>query len=346
MNTSRAPKPPAFTAVDHLLARLLLGVGRDRVLEIEDDAVGRQACAPSRWRGRSSPACRARCGADGWSWVASQIRYSVAASQELCQRVRQCDAPTQNAWLAGVDGCAGGWIVAFVRPDGGEARLRIVPRFADVLAAPERPAIVAVDMPIGLPERVGTGGRAAENAVRPLLGARQSSVFSVPSRAAIYAADYREACRIALATSEPPRKVSKQLFNIAPKIREVDEALRADADAPARVFEVHPELAFWRLNGERALTEPKKVKSRPYEPGLALRREPADRRRPAGRRGRTPRRPRARPPTICSTRWPAPRSRGGSTPDRAQPFPDPPPRDAFGLRDGDLGMTFARTLEP
>ena len=38
------------------------------------------------------------------------------------------------------------------------------------------------------------------------------------------------------------------------------------------MFEVHPELAFWRLNGERALTEPKKIKSRPYEPGLALRR--------------------------------------------------------------------------
>ena len=103
----------------------------------------------------------------------------------------------QNAWLAGVDGCTGGWIAAFVRPQGDEARMRIVPRFADVLSAPERPEVVAVDMPIGLPERVGIGGRAAENCVRPLLGARQSSVFSVPSRAAIYAADYGEACRIA-----------------------------------------------------------------------------------------------------------------------------------------------------
>ncbi|MEA3026689.1 MAG: hypothetical protein QOF91_1974, partial [Alphaproteobacteria bacterium] len=154
----------------------------------------------------------------------------------------------QNTWLAGVDGCAGGWIVAFVRPQSAEARLRIVPRFADVLSATERPAVVAVDMPIGLPERVGAGGRAAENGVRPLLGARQSSVFSVPSRAAIYAANYGEACRIAQTTSEPPRKVSKQLFNIAPKIREVDEALRAASDAAERVFEVHPELAFWRLN--------------------------------------------------------------------------------------------------
>ena len=131
-------------------------------------------------------------------------------------------------WLAGVDGCPGGWIAAFVRPVNNEIRLRMLPRFADVLSAPEAPAIVAVDMPIGLPERTGLGGRAAENAVRPLLGARQSSVFSVPSRAATYAADYREACRLALETSDPPRKVSKQLFNIAPKIREVDATLRRE----------------------------------------------------------------------------------------------------------------------
>ena len=39
------------------------------------------------------------------------------------------------------------------------------------------------------------------------------------------------------------------------------------------MFEVHPELAFWRLNGGRALTEPKKVKGKVYEPGLRLRRQ-------------------------------------------------------------------------
>ena len=177
-----------------------------------------------------------------------------------------------DLWLAGVDGCPAGWIVAFVRPQGSEARLRIVPRFADVLAAPEAPAIIAVDMPIGLPERTGLGGRAAENAVRPLLGARQSSVFSVPARAAIYAHDYADACARALQTSDPPRKVSKQLFNIAPRIREIDTLLREHSAAAARVFEVHPEVAFWRLNGGQPLSEPKKVKSRPYEPGLALRR--------------------------------------------------------------------------
>src|SRR5690349_2487520 len=127
-------------------------------------------------------------------------------------------ANDQSAWLAGVDGCSGGWLVAFLQPEGGATHVRIVPRFADILSAPEQPALIAVDMPIGLPERTGLGGRAAENAIRPLLGARQSSVFSVPSRPAIYATSYAEACQIAAASSDPPRKVSKQLFNIAPKI--------------------------------------------------------------------------------------------------------------------------------
>jgi predicted RNase H-like nuclease len=123
---------------------------------------------------------------------------------------------SDGTWLAGADGCPIGWVVAFARPAGEQVHVRIVPRFADVLAAPESPAIIAVDIPIGLPARVGYGGRAAENAVRPLLGARQSSVFSVPSRAALAAQDYRDACRIALETSDPPRMVSKQLFMIAP----------------------------------------------------------------------------------------------------------------------------------
>ena len=236
----------------------------------------------------------------------------------------------QNAWLAGVDGCAAGWVAAFVHPQGGETRVRIVPRFADVLSAPERPAVVAVDMPIGLPERVGAGGRAAESCVRPLLGARQSSVFSVPSRAAIYAADYREACSIAAATSEPPRKVSKQLFNIAPKIREVDQALRSKPGAAKQVFEVHPEVAFWRLNGERALTEPKKVKSRPYEPGLVLRRGlliaagmPADIVNSAPPKG-------AAADDLLDALACAATTRRIHL-GLAQPFPNPPPRDAHGL---------------
>ncbi|MBM3527787.1 MAG: DUF429 domain-containing protein [Alphaproteobacteria bacterium] len=233
-------------------------------------------------------------------------------------------------WLAGVDGCAGGWIAAFVHPTGGDIGIRIVPRFADVLAAPEAPAIVAVDMPVGLPERAGYGGRAAENAVRPLLGARQSSVFSVPSRAAVYANGYREACQAALATSEPPRKISKQLHNIAPKIREVDTAMRASAADAARTFEVHPEVAFWRLNGERALTEPKKVRSRPYPPGLALRRRLLIAAGlPAAAVEAVPPKGAAADDLLDALACAAVARRIHAR--MARPFPDPPPRDEFGL---------------
>ena len=233
-------------------------------------------------------------------------------------------------WLAGLDGCRAGWVAAFVRAAGDEARVRIVPRLADVLAAPEAPTIVAVDMPIGLPDRIGPGGRGPERAIRPLLGARQSSVFPVPPRAAIYAPDFGAACTAALAASDPPRRVSKQLFMIAPKIREVDEFLRANPAGADRVYEVHPELAFWRLNGERALAEPKKVKGVCYEPGLALRRR-----------------------LLIAAGMPAPivngsAPRGAGADDlldalacaaiarrlhagKARSFPDPPSRDAFGL---------------
>jgi len=236
----------------------------------------------------------------------------------------------RDVWLAGVDGCRAGWIAVFMRSGSSETRVRVFDRFADIPRADVAPAIIAVDMPIGLPDRAGPGGRDAERAVRPLLGARQSSVFSVPSRAALEAADYGSACTVALATSEPPRKISRQLFMITPKIREVDACLRADPALAKRVFEVHPEAAFWRMNGERALTEPKKVKSRPYEPGLAQRRAllaaagvphaPIDAIPPRGAAADD-----LLDATACAVV--AGRIHAGT----ARPFPDPPPRDSYGL---------------
>lgn len=237
---------------------------------------------------------------------------------------------TGESWLAGIDGCPGGWLTVFVRSSGDDVRVRLVAAIRDIIMAPECPTVIAVDAPIGLPERAGPGGRAAENAVRPLLGARQSSVFSVPSRAAIDAKDYASACAVAFASSDPPRKVSKQLFMIAPKIRELDMLLRAEPAAVARVFEVHPEVAFWRLNGERALDEPKKVKGRLHEPGLALRRRllieagfPAE---PLA--GQPPKGAAADDVLdACACAAIARRIKRGL----ARPFPDPPQRDAYGL---------------
>jgi predicted RNase H-like nuclease len=241
-------------------------------------------------------------------------------------------------WVAGADGCRAGWIVALasVQHNGIEirdpftVRVRVLTKFADIFAAPEQPGVVAVDIPIGLPARIGPQGRGPERAVRPLLGERQSSVFAVPSRSAVYAPDYGTACRLALETSDPPRKVSKQLFMIAPKIREVDRALRNAPALIGRVFEVHPEVAFWGLNGRQALPEPKKLKGRPFAPGLALRRNillkhgfseaVTEQAAPAGAAADD-----LLDALACAAI--ARRILAG----RATPFPDPPLRDEFGL---------------
>ena len=116
--------------------------------------------------------------------------------------------------VVGVDGCPGGWIAVRWAETVSHHLCR---SFADIVALDA--AVVAVDMPIGFPQG---SGRAAEREVRQRLGERQSSVFSVPSRAAVMCADYREACAANLASSDPPKKVSKQIFHIFPKMREID----------------------------------------------------------------------------------------------------------------------------
>ncbi|PTW63472.1 putative RNase H-like nuclease [Breoghania corrubedonensis] len=148
-------------------------------------------------------------------------------------------------------------------------RIALLGNFSGLLALDPAPAVFAVDMPIGLAGRSGLGGRGPERHVRRHLGARQSSVFSLPARASVMCEDYREACRVALATSEPPRKVSKQAFNLFPKIREIDALMTPELEA--RVYEVHPELGFWRLNGGTEMSLPKKIRNEGSMPGIEQR---------------------------------------------------------------------------
>lgn len=176
-----------------------------------------------------------------------------------------------SRWVAGLDGCRRGWLAVLIDMEGEAAhRLRLLTAFAEVFSLPEAPEKIAIDIPIGLPERAIIGGRLCCNALRRRLGDRRSAVFAAPARMAVMESDYACACAVAFTLSDPPRRVSKQCFNIFPKIREVDAAM-----TPAlqdRVRESHPEGAFWAMNGATPLKEPKKMKSRPYPPGLALRR--------------------------------------------------------------------------
>ncbi|MBD1546908.1 DUF429 domain-containing protein [Roseibium aggregatum] len=180
--------------------------------------------------------------------------------------------PDGPDWVAGVDGCRAGWVAVLWRlGEPAEVRLAVFSSFSEVLKHSPTVSVIAVDMPIGLPDRIGAGGRGPEKAARRHLGERQSSVFAVPARSAVYAEDYAQACEIAQTTSEPPKKVSKQAFYLFPKIREIDGLMTPELEA--RVYEVHPELAFWRLNNGEAMSLPKKIKSRANGPGLDQRRD-------------------------------------------------------------------------
>jgi predicted RNase H-like nuclease len=249
--------------------------------------------------------------------------------------------PPPGMDVAGVDGCKAGW-VAVMRRGGGAPQVGVFARFADLVDALGPTATIAVDMPIGLPDRVGHGGRGPERLVREKLGQRQSSVFSIPSRAAVFAetedfttveawyAAHRRASLVARATSEPQRAISIQAFGIFAKIRELDALLRARPGLSERVIESHPEAAFWRLNGQAEMNLPKKIRGRINPEGMAERKR------------------RLETCGLDRAFLDAPPPRGAGEDDvldaaavlqvaqrhalgLAIPFPDPPGRDAHGL---------------
>lgn len=181
--------------------------------------------------------------------------------------------------MLGVDACRAGWI-GVVPPacprDGGAARAYFAPRVADLVAladADGEVAVVAVDMPIGLPDglrgvhpgvhpdarpggpapprghegAVPTGGRGRRRAdvlARKELGPRWRSVFMTPVRAAIEADDYATA--VAVNRRLTGGGVSRQAFGLKEKLLEVERWVR---EAGRRVVEIHPELSFARLAG-------------------------------------------------------------------------------------------------
>jgi predicted RNase H-like nuclease len=150
-------------------------------------------------------------------------------------------------WAAGVDGCPGGWIVVLAGMSTSTERpvqmsSRLCAAFEQVLALPECPLSIAVDMPIGLLERAAPGGRSCDREARAVLGRpRASSVFSPPTRKALVARRYEEVAALNGAG------MSKEAFNILPKIREVDALM--DAALQDTVVEAHPELAFLGFAG-------------------------------------------------------------------------------------------------
>jgi predicted RNase H-like nuclease len=127
----------------------------------------------------------------------------------------------------GVDACPGGWI-AIATSDLRYKQALVTRSFAEMLNAFSSAPVIAIDIPIGLPE---VGRRPSDEEARQFVGPRRSSVFFTPSRLLL----------------ENPwaagRGISRQAHGLAPRIIEVER------DLNERIYEVHPEVSFAAMKG-------------------------------------------------------------------------------------------------
>jgi predicted RNase H-like nuclease len=132
-----------------------------------------------------------------------------------------------------------------------DLQYRLCTHFREVLQLHPTPAVIAVDIPIGLLARYRAGGRRCDQVARRLLGRRASCIFSPPSRTVLHATDYEQVRTHGL---------SRQAYGILPKIRQVDRVM-----SPAlqqTVYEAHPELAFMSLSGRPIIANKKTLAGR------------------------------------------------------------------------------------
>ena len=107
------------------------------------------------------------------------------------------------AWVAGINGCEGGWFVVLREIESRRSVSRVIQAFREVITFPENPVVIAVGCPIGLPDHAVPGGRECDRIARKLLGSPGGSrVFPIPARPALSAHDLEEACEINSKSSE------------------------------------------------------------------------------------------------------------------------------------------------
>ncbi len=168
-------------------------------------------------------------------------------------------APPRHVPLAplapvlGVDACPGGWVGVVLDPDlrAGVFTALTITDLLDLVAETTSVAVVAIDIPIGLPD---TSGRAADAEARRVLVGKSSSVFSTPTRAALEADTYAEA-RAANLAATGGTSVSAQAYALREKVLQVDAWVRSGPRV--RVVEVHPEVSFARMAGAPVLARKK-----------------------------------------------------------------------------------------
>lgn len=146
--------------------------------------------------------------------------------------------------MVGVDACKGGWVGVALRGGRFERALFAPTVVALVEAAAEggQPAVVGIDMAVGLAD---ASLRQADRLARARVGRLAPSVFMLPVRAAVEAPSFAEA--VVVHRKLTGAGLSLQAYGLRTKLLEVDAWVRSRP--PARVVEVHPEVAFAALGG-------------------------------------------------------------------------------------------------
>jgi predicted RNase H-like nuclease len=164
--------------------------------------------------------------------------------------------PHSSPWVAGADAYPDGWVVVLWQTSTAQVRCRTVPDVPTLLALNESPAVLGLDMIVGLPDRAVPGGRPCDRAARQLLGRKRgTSVFSPPAHGVLGAKTYDEAQRRNRASGPDAPGLSKQTYYLLPRLGAVAEAMTPALQERAR--EVHPELSFYAMNDDTPLAESK-----------------------------------------------------------------------------------------
>ncbi|HVA09738.1 MAG TPA: DUF429 domain-containing protein [Acidimicrobiales bacterium] len=164
------------------------------------------------------------------------------------------------AVVAGVTPCPEGWVVASAKVHAANFAPEypsVFSTFAQVLD--ERPTfeVIAINAPIGYVDQTRPGGRTCDRVARSMLGRRGSTVHNAPQRESI-----------AQGNGNGHEQLDAISALLLPRYREVAEQM-----APYRqrtVYEAHPELSFYQLNGDTPLRWPKKFEAGREERRLLL----------------------------------------------------------------------------
>ena len=171
-----------------------------------------------------------RCDDRGFSWVNKVDESDSGLSYSI-----------RMTLVAGADIAKGRWVVVVLR-DGDFDRATVTKTLVEFLANTQDLEVLAVDIPIGLPE--GKEHRLCDVAAKGFLRPRSSSVFHTPPLPVIEEPTYGQAND--LSKRQFGRGISQQAYALRAKILEVNPIAAGDN----RIIEVHPEVCFRAMKSE------------------------------------------------------------------------------------------------